>query len=272
MNQETIEKSIKRSVNGGTAGFLAMTGQVFSMMWLRTTMNYQFRHGGSFTKVTKTLFQEGGIPRFYRGISFAIMQAPVSRFGDTMMNELATNLLKDTELSTATKTFCGSLGAGLWRMSILPIDTCKSSLQVNGNKGWNQLKMKWQHQGIKSFYQGAFASGTATAVGHFPWFFTYNKLNEIFPKKDFKPGLETLSRSAAIGFIASGSSDLISNSFRVVKVNRQTRNTNQSYYEIVKDVIKTDGVSGLMTRGLRTKILTNAVQGMVFTVLFDFLK
>lgn len=32
------------------------------------------------------------------------------------------------------------------------------------------------------------------------------------------------------------------------------------------------GKAGLMTRGLTSKIITNGIQGMVFTVLFDFFK
>jgi hypothetical protein len=33
-----------------------------------------------------TLWKEGGIPRFYKGVSFAIVQNPLSRFGDTAAN------------------------------------------------------------------------------------------------------------------------------------------------------------------------------------------
>ena len=52
-------------------------------MWMRTTMNYQYANGGTLTNALQTLYKEGGIPRFYRGVSFAIIQNPLSRFGDT---------------------------------------------------------------------------------------------------------------------------------------------------------------------------------------------
>ena len=52
-------------------------------MWLRTTMNYQYANGGTLTNALSTLYKEGGVPRFYRGVSFAIIQNPLSRFGDT---------------------------------------------------------------------------------------------------------------------------------------------------------------------------------------------
>lgn len=35
-------------------------------MWLRTTVNYQYRNGTSMAVALKTLYAEGGIPRFYR--------------------------------------------------------------------------------------------------------------------------------------------------------------------------------------------------------------
>ena len=49
---EVFEKAIK----SGTAGATAMTVQVLSLMWMRTTMNYQFMHGGSFVLTLKKLY------------------------------------------------------------------------------------------------------------------------------------------------------------------------------------------------------------------------
>jgi hypothetical protein len=93
--------------------------QVCSLMWLRTTVNYQYRNGGTMTNAFKTLYavrscilhaadhhrsvpdvphvwcspqhlhklpQDGGILRFYRGVGPALIQGPMSRFGDTAAN------------------------------------------------------------------------------------------------------------------------------------------------------------------------------------------
>jgi hypothetical protein len=272
MNTDVIEKSWKRAINGGQAGFLAMSGQVFSMMWIRTIINHQYRHGGGFIDTAKNLYKEGKIPRFYRGLPFALVQAPLSRFGDTAMNMGMMTLLEDSGLGTAEKTFAGSIGAGLWRMAILPVDTCKSILQVNGKDGLAQLKTKIRHNGPGVLYHGAWASGVSTTVGHFPWFFTYNYLNQEFPRKEEDTHIEKISRSAAIGFCSSSISDVSSNMFRVIKINRQTTTTALSYSELVRDIIKKQGIQGLMTRGLSTKILSNGIQGMVFTVLFDYMR
>lgn len=41
---------------------------------LRTIMNYQYRHGTSFTVATRTLYTDGGIRRYYQGIAPALFQ------------------------------------------------------------------------------------------------------------------------------------------------------------------------------------------------------
>ena len=86
MNKEILEKSYKKALNGGGAGFIAMTFQVSSLMWLRTTMNYQYRYGTTTINTIQTLYKQGGVLRFYRGFGPAILQGPLSRFGDTAAN------------------------------------------------------------------------------------------------------------------------------------------------------------------------------------------
>ena len=47
---------------------VSMCVQVLGLMWLRTTMNYQYANGLSTKQALKTLYAEGGIPRFYKGL------------------------------------------------------------------------------------------------------------------------------------------------------------------------------------------------------------
>lgn len=81
-------------------------------------------------------------------------------------------------------------------------------------------------------------------------------------------GLYTLIRSAGIGFTASVVSDTTSNSIRVVKTYRQTHAENISYPRAVRDVIAADGLVGLFGRGLKTRLLANGIQGLMFSVLW----
>lgn len=42
---EILNKAVKRALGGGTAGAIAMGLNVVTLMWLRTTINYQYRNG-----------------------------------------------------------------------------------------------------------------------------------------------------------------------------------------------------------------------------------
>ena len=77
-----------------------------------------------------------------------------------------------------------------------------------------------------------------------------------------------LSRAAFIGFCASFVSDCCSNSIRVIKTAKQTVTTPMSYGEVIKMVVEKDGVGGLFGRGLRTKLISNGIQGVMFSVLW----
>jgi hypothetical protein len=94
------------------------------------------------------------------------------------------------------------------------------------------------------------------------WFFTYNFLSETIPKQDTQ--LAELGRRALLGFCSSAVSDTCSNSIRVVKVYKQSYPTQLSYMQVVRNVIAESGVTGLMFRGLETKILSNGLQGILF--------
>eukprot|EP00624_Nannochloropsis_granulata_P005845 evm.model.NODE_41771_length_14365_cov_26.770136.1 len=45
----------------------------------------------------KTLYADGGIPRFYQGLLPALVQGPASRFGDTAANAGVITLLDSFE-------------------------------------------------------------------------------------------------------------------------------------------------------------------------------
>jgi len=264
-----LEKALNRSLNAGIAGYSAMIFQVSSMMWLRTTMNYQFKNGGSTLDTIKLLYKEAGIPRFYRGVSFALLYAPLARFGDTAANVGVMTYLEDSNMSKANKTFIGSTLAGLWRISVIPIDSFKSHLQIHGSNGISVLRSKIANDGYKSLYNGARASYFGTLIGHFPWFYTYNYLQDEIPKQE--SAILNFFRSGSIGFCSSATSDIISNSIRILKINKQTGNET-TYKQVVENVIKTDGITGMFTRGLKTKLMINGLQGFIFVVVFDKIK
>lgn len=270
---EVFKKAAARAGQGGLAGAAAMTINVCTLMWMRTTVNYQYRYGTSTMTAFKTLYADGGIPRFYRGLIPALLQGPLSRFGDTAANTgtmaLLDNLEATENMPTAAKTVAASVAAALFRIALMPIDTVKTTMQVEGKDGLKKLGAKFRAIGPSAFFQGALASAAATFVGHYPWFAVYNALNASLPTYDTT--LQKLGRSALIGFCSSFVSDCCSNSIRVIKVYKQSNSEGITYPEALKRVIKEDGVMGLFGRGLQTKIISNGMQGLMFSVLWKLI-
>lgn len=288
-SQEVLDKALARAFRGGIAGAAAMGIQVCSLMWMRTTMNYQYRNGEKSTlRTIRILYQDGvnsglafgGIRRFYMGIGPALFQGPLSRFGDTAANSGMLALL-DSNPSTSglpvgAKTGLASVAAASWRMVIMPIDAMKTISQVEGKGAiTNKLFAKVRTGGPGVLWHGAFGAYGATLVGHYPWFFVNNYLEAHLPKvsKD-EPNylLKKLGRNAGIGFAASVTSDCCSNSIRVMKTMKQTSTTPITYPQAFKSVVEKDGLAGLFGRGLRTRILANGMQGIMFKVLWKFIE
>jgi len=177
---EVLQKAGSRALGGGRSGAAAGVLQVISLMWLRTTMNYQYRYGGSTTDVLKKLYGEGGIGRFYRGIGFALLQQPLSRFGDTAANAGMGVLLDSFEVTSNlpvfVKTVSASAAAALWRIGLMPVDSFKTTLQVDGKDGVQTLLQKMERRGIGVLFDGSAATLGSSFVGHYPWFATFNSL------------------------------------------------------------------------------------------------
>ncbi|KAF5331839.1 hypothetical protein D9611_008945 [Ephemerocybe angulata] len=267
-----LKGALKSALGGGLSGAAAMVLQVLIFMPLRTIMNYQYRFGTSTTVATKTLYADGGWSRYYQGLSAALLQGPISRFGDTAANAGILALLRSNPylktLPSFVQTIFASFAAASFRMILTPIDTVKTTLQAQGKPGIAILKARIKRYGVGTLWYGAVATAAATFVGHYPWFSTYNYLEEVLPEAHTT--FEKLSRRAFIGFVASVVSDTVSNSLRVIKTYRQVNETRIGYFAAAQAVIDADGWKGLLGRGLKTRILANGLQGLTFSVLWRF--
>jgi len=269
---EIFRKAGRKALGGGLPGAVAGVVQVITLMWLRTTINYQCRYGSSFFRSLSILFKEGGIGRFYRGIGFALFQAPFSRFVATASNDGVLALLAGFPLTKswapAVTTVFASLTVGVFRILLMPIDTCKTVLQVDSREGFRALMRRVRAGKISALYQGAAATAVSSTIGHYPWFVIYNGLSsaewleKLIAKK--------LVRNASIGLVASVVSDTIVNVFRVIKTTKQTVGANHdfSYSDTIRVIVAADGWKGLFGRGLRTRVLANSVQSILFTVIW----
>lgn len=82
----------------------------------------------------------------------------------------------------------------------MPIDAMKTILQVEGADGLQKLGAKIRKGGPFVLFHGSIGAMSATFVGHYPWFYTYNYLNVTLPNYDRKKELpQYLLRNALIG-------------------------------------------------------------------------
>lgn len=268
----SLSGCFERALSSGKSGGKSMLVQVHTMMWMHTIMNYQYRHGGKIRETMKLLYAEGGFRRFYRGYPFALVQGPLCRFVDTFTHTLVFALFGRIEgeksLPISLKTVVGSVCVASFRLVLLPVDTLKTFMQVEGSRGFRLLRAKIAQSGLKVMYQGAGAAFAATLASNFPWFFTYNYLNKNLPKYD--NSFRTYARHALIGFLAAVVADTTSNSFRVLKTTLQTSREVVSYKNALKAIRQKDGLSGVARRGLRIKLMINGTQSMFFSMLWRY--
>jgi hypothetical protein len=266
---DIIEKSVKSGLNG--AG--AMIVQVITLMWLRNIMKHQYRYGGTIRSTVSTLYKDGGVPRFYKGLGVALLQGPLSRFGDTFSNTLALTTidkLSEKKIPMLIQTGVASFTAGIFRIGLMPIDTIKTSMQVEGSI--SGLKTRLQTNGPKVLFNGAISTSSAKMVGHYPWFATYNYLNAYLPKYDKSEQPKIMARNAFIGFNASIISETLGSSIRIVKTTKQLHPKHSiTYKQIAEEIIKKDGVQGLFGQGLKIRLIINGIKGIMFSIVWKYL-
>jgi Mitochondrial carrier protein len=265
-----LQRAAAAAVTGGTAGALAMVLQVVLLMWLRTVINCQYKHAGlSMIQAFRILYKEGGIGRFYQGAFYALLQGPLSRFGDTAANEGVRDYLADSGLSVGVMTLCASVTAAAWRVLLTPLDTVKTTLQVSGASGMSKLQSKIAAHGPLVLFDGAVGNYAANVVGHYPWFVVHNALEKALPPAT-QPRFKLLRR-AFIGCCSAIVSDCCSNGVRVLKTYKQTSDESLSYLQALKELIAESGVFGFMVRGLGVKLISNVLSSILFSVLWKMI-
>ena len=155
----------------------------------------------------------------------------------------------------------------------MPIDTCKTVLQVDGARAYKFLIGRVRRGDISALYTGAVATIFATMISHYPWFIVHNILDKQLSNRVGTIGF--LLRSSLIGFCSSAVSDTISNSVRVIKTVKQASageySASMSYRETIIKVHAESGIKGIFGRGLKTRILTNGIQSILFTVIWKLM-
>ena len=78
------------------------------------------------------------LPCLCRGVGPALLQGPLSRFGETAANAGTLSLLDSYDslknLPIGLKTVAASFSAGAFRIFLMPVDACKTTMQVSWPK------------------------------------------------------------------------------------------------------------------------------------------
>jgi hypothetical protein len=268
-----VEKAIL-AVRDGVAASMASIVSVFLLMWLRTSMSYQHVRGVTMAVAIRELYADGGIGRFYRGLLPALIMMPLSRFGDIFTNRLAREFQPEWLPAAVATIFASSLAAG-WRVLIAPADTVKTMMQVHGAGGLSHLRAKVSRSGPSALFEGALGASVATWMGHYPWFVTHNFLEGYCVRNRIldahlrsQDSTRKNVRRALVGLASSLVSDVCSNAVRVLKTYKQTSLEPVGYMEAAARIVDKDGLTGLLFRGLSSKLAANALNAIIFTVVW----
>eukprot|EP00730_Choanoeca_flexa_P017578 TRINITY_DN8483_c0_g1_i1.p2 TRINITY_DN8483_c0_g1~~TRINITY_DN8483_c0_g1_i1.p2 ORF type:complete len:283 (+),score=49.69 TRINITY_DN8483_c0_g1_i1:1480-2328(+) len=271
-DRPSMSEGMASAAKEGVAGAKAMMVDVVALMWLRTVMNHQYRHGNGMLPTIAALYREGGLARFYSGFTAAMVEAPLSRGVGAAANYATLHLMAEhggDDLPLFVKTAASSVFVGSFRLVYYPLDTLKTMLQVEGKQAIPSLRSKIKTSGLSVLYHGAASNILATAVRHTVWFTTYNYLDAALAPRDTQ--LATMMQNAMIGGICAITTDVLGNPLSVIKAYRQTSTSAISYGDIIKTVIKKHGWHGLFTRGLATRIWVDVLNSALFTVVWRWL-
>lgn len=255
------------SLKAGVPGAMAAAAQSASFMWISTAAACQYRFGFGMLESFRTLYAQGGIPRFYSGVIPTVVHVTLCRFGDTTANVLALENIPSP--SIPLKTAVASVFAATWRAALLPLETLRANMQVKGPvNGRFAVEQRFKAGGLRALYAGAFASFTVGLLGHFPFFCTVNILSDAVPLPESATNLQTIGRNGGMGFVASMASDVVTNAFKIIATVKQTTLKPVTYYEAARKIVIADGLAALVTRGLKTRMIGNGLQGATFVLLW----
>lgn len=255
------------ALKAGFPGAAAAAAQSASFMWISTAAAFQYRSGGGMVEAFRTLYAQGGVLRFYSGLLPTVLHVTLCRFGDTTANVLALNHVPSE--SIPLKTAVASVIAASWRAVLLPLETVRSNLQVKGPvSGRLALQQRLRTAGFAGLFSGTTASFSAGLLGHFPFFCTVNVLSNAVTLRDDASTWQRIGRNGGMGFLASMCGDVVTNGFKIIATNKQTSKKPISYYETARYIVHRDGFLALLTRGLKTRLLGNGLQGATFVLLW----
>lgn len=148
-----------------------------------------------------------------------------------------------------------------------PALTTESEIEdsVYSKKATNELKYKntldvlkkiYAKKGILGWYHGLFSSILGTAAQNFSYFYWYTIVKRVYANlyKHIPNHKANTLTELFLGAVAAAISQMFTMPIGVITTQQQTDKTHKSLYQLTKEILDQDGVSGLW-RGLRVSLV-----------------
>ncbi|KAG5417623.1 ANT1 [Candida metapsilosis] len=168
-------------------------------------------------------------------------------------------------LSPIEKAASGALASAIANTIIYPVDLSKTLIQTEVKSGTKDVQYKntidvltkiYKKKGIIGWYQGLLSTIVGSFSQNLSFFYWYSLVKKIYAnlKKNQPNHKPTTLTELALGAIAAAISQCFTMPIGVITTMQQTDKSGRSTLEIVKDVLKEDGITGLW-RGLRVSMI-----------------
>jgi hypothetical protein len=271
-----LSRAARAACADGLLGAAAAAAQTCAFMWLNTTVALQHGTGVRGTRAAlRNLYAEGGVRRMYSGLGAAALYGALARLGDVGANAGVLGALQGTEgVGVVGKTAVASGVAAVLRVGLVPLEAAKHNMQIRGfERGTRLMASRVQVAGVRGLWHGSAATAAAAFAMHFPFFLTVNYASGALPPLAADATVvDSAARNGGVGFAAAVAADASSNAFKVVATTQQTSRLVVGAQHVVGRIVGEEGVLGLVTRGLKTRMLNNALQGAFFVIVWKELE
>ena len=143
---------MSNDIKCASSGFLAGGLQTGCLIWLRTINKYQYYHGLPLHTSVKNLYKEENIRRFFRGITPAMLDNSMCRFGDAYIYSHIKR--KYNDFTIFKQSMLIAVLNTPHKISLTPLDTIANNYHVFGKNGKNEIKSKIKKNGAKVLFNG----------------------------------------------------------------------------------------------------------------------
>ncbi|KAI5961509.1 ANT1 [Candida margitis] len=169
-------------------------------------------------------------------------------------------------LSPIEKAASGALASAVANTLVYPIDLSKTIIQTQVKNENNKeleykttldvLKKIYEKKGIIGWYQGLLSTVVGTAAQNFSYFYWYTIVKKVYANlyKNIPNHKPTTLTELFLGAVAAAISQCFTMPIGVVTTQQQTDKHHRSALQLVKEILREDGITGLW-RGLRVSLV-----------------